>query len=271
MGILPPRPLKLDPAYLARVRRKHWLTSALLLAVGGGFLTGCFFFTREVLEERSLWERGVAGQVQEVSGEVTEYTKLGITFLYEYRLEVSYLDAEGAPHRGEYEFDLLWSPLSADLGSAALHYDAADPARFVLSSPIEAGWPRWGLSILMGTLAGLMLVGLVLSVRGHSRSLRAFALCAEDGVEFVTPLLSLTRQQKTIWLSFSVPHRQKPVKQSLQDEPLVIERDGASHVVVLSSPRDRDGLVVVRADLAPFAFDPQTKAKLLEQVETTRG
>jgi hypothetical protein len=29
--------------------------------------------------------------------------------------------------------------------------------------------------------------------------------------------------------------------------------------------------VVLPADLAPFAFDPQTRAKLLEQVETTRG
>jgi hypothetical protein len=271
MGVLPPRPLRLDPAYLARVRRKHWLMSALLLVVGGGFLTGCFFFTREVLEERALWERGVAGDVESVSGDVTEYSKLGITFLYEYALDVSYVDAEGAPHRGESKFDLLWSPLAGDLQGATLRYDPADPARFVLSSPIEAGWPRWGLSILMGTLAGLMLVGLALHVRGHSRSLRAFALCAEDGVEFVTPLLSLTRQQKTIWLRFSVPHRQKPVKHSLQDEPLVIERDGASHVVVLSSPRDRDNLVVLRADLAPFAFDVQMKAKLLEQVETTRG
>lgn len=271
MGVLPPRPLLLDPAYLARLRRKLWLTSALLLAVGGGFLTGCFFFTREVLDERALWDRGVAGAVESVSGDVTEYSKLGITFLYEYKLDVSYLDAEGAPHRGESKFDLLWSPLAGDLGTAALRYDPADPARFVLSSAIEVGWPRWGLSALMGVLAGMMLVGLGLHLRGHAHSLRAFAICAEDGVELAAPLLSLSRQYGTVSLSFSVPHREKPVKQALQDEPLVIQRDNVPHVVVLSSPRDRDRLVVVRASLAPFAFDPAKRAEILERAATPRS
>jgi hypothetical protein len=51
----------------------------------------------------------------------------------------------------------------------------------------------------------------------------------------------------------------------LDEAPLVVTRNGARHVVVLRSPRDPDRFTVVRESLAPFAFDPETKARLLAQ------
>lgn len=233
--------------------------------VGGGFATGCFFFTREVLEERSVWEHGVAGQIVNLSGEVTERSKLGITLFYEYELHVEYLDREGGTHRGKSEFDLLWSPLPEDSPDPTLRYDPQSPDRFVLSAPIEAGLSRWGMSILMGTLGALMLGALVPTFRNHQKKMRWIELCAEDGEEILAPLISATRVQGNITVKYSLPDRSKPVDDVLTGEPLILTLEGGPHLVVLRSPRDLESHLVIPVDLAPFTIAPETREEILKK------
>jgi hypothetical protein len=265
MAILPLRPLPLDEDYLRRVTRRSWRAFALFLVVSGGFSFGSVSFTRQCLEERALWARGTPGAVRSISGEVRKKSKFGVTLFYDYKLDVEYADARGDAHRGRSEFELVWTPLAGDVNAAQVRYDPAQPDRFVLSSPIEAGLPRWGLPILMGLLGALMIFALFENRRSHSKLLHGFALCAQDGEETLVPLRSAYTQKGSHYVTFQFPDRDKPVTAVLDQEPLVLTQDGVKHLVVLRSPRDRAEFTILRESLAPFALDPETKARLLAQ------
>jgi hypothetical protein len=265
MAILPSRPLLLDQAYLGRFTRRTWFSFALMLLLGVGCSFGSFIYTRECLEERALWAAGTPGRVRSISGEVEETGRLGVTLIYGYKLDVEYVDAQGDPHRGRSEFDLVWSPLRGDVTKADLRYDPMQPDRFVLSSPIEAGLPRWGMPLLTTALGLLMAFGLYENRRSHSRTLRGFTMAAEDGEEILAPLLSLQNVKGTFHIVFRMPGLERPVKCAIDKAPLRVTRDRTPHVVVLRSPREPEAFAIVRETLEPFAFDPETKARLLAQ------
>ena len=262
MAVLPPRPLLLDPEYVKRNTRKSLTRFALFLAVTGALGSFSIVVTRQVLDERALWERGTPAEVVSISGEVREKRKLGITFFYEYDLDVEYKDAQGSDHRGRSEFELVWSPLDHDVTTAAVRYDPQQPSHFALSSPVEAGLPRWGFPILGWLLAALMLYGLYENRRNHSRTLRWFEAVALDGEEFLLPLVSVTAEKAFYHVSFRLPGGEKSHTAYIEDPPLVLLDHGEKHVVVLRSPREPDGWVVLRRTLAPFRFDPAAVASV---------
>ena len=67
------------------------------------------------------------------------------------------------------------------------------------------------------------------------------------------------------YVTFQLPVRDEPQTTVLDQAPLVVTQSGAQQVVVLRSPREPERLTVVRESLAPFALDPETKARLLAQ------
>src|SRR5262245_40865355 len=100
MGLLPPRPLRLDSKALSRRRLKKTALTGFLGVVGIGLCVGCAFFTRELVEERRLWNQGAEGRVVDYSGKVEESQLLFLTFAYDYRLDVQWLDAQGNRRSG---------------------------------------------------------------------------------------------------------------------------------------------------------------------------
>lgn len=264
MGILPSRPLLLDPVALGRERRRALLLLLLVGGVGAGFAAGALIWTQQILEERALWDRGVEGTITSFSGQERQTSKLGVTLLYDYDIKVEYLDAEGNPHQGRSEFELFWSPLERER-DATLRYDPADPERFVLSSAIDAGLPRWGLVIMCTVLGGFMLLGAVAAIRNHRRRQRWLALCADDGEEVVAEVVSMTEQQGNFTVKYSLPEGGKPRSDTLAVAPLIVEREGKPHVILLRSPRDPESRIVIGMDFSPFAIDPETQLSVLER------
>ena len=152
MGLLPPRPLRLDSKVLSRRRLKKTALAAFVGVVGLGFTVGCVFFAREVLEERRLWNQGTEGRVLNYSGRVEESRLLFLTFAYDYKLDVSWMDARGARRNGPSRFSLMFKPIAKD-DEPSLRYDPSAPDRFVLSWAALAGFPRYGWPLFFAALA----------------------------------------------------------------------------------------------------------------------
>jgi hypothetical protein len=266
MDILPARPLRLDPAHLARLARKTWLMTALFVAVGAGFSTACYFWTAQVLDELALWKRGVAGEIHDISGSVRAKGKFGIALFHLYELDVEYVDQSGDLHRGKAEFDLFLSRFEGELSDISLRYDPAAPERFVLSCQAEAGWPHWGLPALMGALGLLMWIAIPSTWRAHRNRSRWLELVALDGEELLAPLRGVSQEQGGGYrVKFSCPESGAKLEQVLTKEPLVVEVEKVPHVVVLRSPREAKSHIVIQSDLAPFAFDAATRSAILER------
>src|SRR5689334_13094874 len=126
MAVLPPRPLPLDPRAISVRRRKHLLLCAFVVAVALAFNAGAVFSIRELLDEHALWKRGVEGRLVDYSGKVVQTSKLGLTFFYDYRLKVHWVDAQGRAHQGNTSFERMFTavPKGQD---PSLRYDPQAP------------------------------------------------------------------------------------------------------------------------------------------------
>jgi len=266
MGLLPPRPLRLDAKALSRRRLKKTALAAFVGLVGLGFAVGCFFFAKEVLEERKLWRQGAEGRVLNYSGKVEESQFIFVTFAYDYKLDVSWVDAQGKRHSGPSKFSLMFKPIPKD-DEPGLRYDPSAPDRFVLSWAALGGFPRYGWPIFFAALALLMVGGAIALVRTERQRLRALHMCAEDGEEVLGRVEKAWQYKGTHNVRYRLPDDPKLHKYQ-GDAPLILMRDGAQHVLVLRSPRAPDAPYLVEADLRSFELSPDDRARLVGAVQT---
>lgn len=258
MGILPPRPLRLDPRALARRAGRHLLTSALILVVAIGFCVGCGYLGRDILRERALWRAGLPGRVLSVEGKVES-----TNFLFnDYRLEVRWTDAQGSARTAKTGFLLTGAKVDAS-AAPSLRYDPADPSRIVLSWAAESGVASAALPLLMGVLGLFMLVAFPFMLREERRKLTLVKMCAEDGEEVLPQLVGLTEYKGNWTIRFRMPDDPQVRKAAGRDEPLVLHRDGGQRLLALRSPRAPDRIYLVQADLAPFDLSDQERARIL--------
>ena len=124
----------------------------VLVLMGGGFCFACFNEARQIFNERLLWARGTPGRLVHVSGRVEETQKLGLTFFYDYDLDVKWLDAQGQQHSGKTSFGRTFRGIGKH-EQARLRYDPTAPEAFVLSWAAQGGLPRFGLALLCGLIA----------------------------------------------------------------------------------------------------------------------
>ena len=257
MGILPPRPLRLDPRPLARRARRHALVSGLILVVAAALCAACAFLGREILSERALWHAGTPGRVLSLRGKVES-----TNFLFnDYDLEVKWADAEGRARSGKTSF--LLTGVKVDTQAApGLRYDSADPTRIVLSWAGESGVPRAALPLALGGLGLFMLVAFPLHLREERRKLELLRLCAEDGEEVLPQLVDLTVYKGVHTICYRMPDDLQARKDSAREAPLVLSRNGARQLLGLRSPRAPERIYLVQADLAPFDFSDEERARI---------
>ena len=266
MGLLPPRPLRLDSKVLSRRRLKKTALAAFVGVVGLGFTVGCVFFAREVLEERRLWNQGTEGRILNYSGRVEESRLLFLTFAYDYKLDVSWMDARGARRNGPSRFSLMFKPIAKD-DEPSLRYDPSAPDRFVLSWAALGGFPRYGWPLFFAALALLMVGGAIAMVRTERQRARALRMCAEDGEEVLGRVEKTWQYKGTHHVHYRLPDEPK-LRKYQGDAPLILEREGGQHVLLLRSPRAPDALYLVEADLRSFELSPEERVQITGAVQT---
>lgn len=266
MGFLPPRPLRLDPRALSRRRLKKAALVAFIGAIGLGFCVGCAFLTRELIQERRLWNQGAEGRVLQYSGKVEESRLVVLTLLYDYKLDIRWVDAQGKQHKGPTSFSRVFSAIPKD-EDPTLRYDPSAPDRFVLSWAAQGGLARDGMAILCGAMALLMVGGTVSLVRGERRRLQALRICAEDGDEVLGRVEKTWQYKGTHYVHYRFPD--EPRLRKYQGEaPLLVTHEGAQHVLALRSPRAPDAPFLVEADLRSFDLSPEERTRIAGAVQT---
>jgi len=261
MALLPARPLQLDPRALAQRRLRNFGVTAVLIAMGIAFWAGSAVSARQIVAERFLWERGTHGKVLHLSGKVEETQKMGLTFFYDYDLDVKWLDAQGREHSGKTSFGRTFRGVGKR-EAAILRYDPAAPDRFVLSWAAKGGLPRAGIAILCALLGGLMLLCSRSLVKLERRRLELLRMCAEDGEEVVGQVEKAWSHKGVHYLRYRLPDDVR-VRKYQGDAPFVFAREGALHVLALRSPRAPDAPYLVEADLRSFDLPLEVRARVL--------
>jgi uncharacterized protein DUF3592 len=264
MALLPPRPLPLDSRAIARRRLKKRALAALAAGIGVAFSVGTVFFTRELLGERALWDRGAEGRILRLSGKVEESQKLGLTFLYDYELDVRWADVQGRERDGKTSFLRMFKAVSE---APALRYDPAAPDRFVLSWAARGGLPRSGMAIVCGALGAVMLLGTIVMVRSEQQRTEALRVCAEDGEEMLCRVEKAWEYKGAHYVQYRLPDDGR-LRTYEGDAPLIITRDGVQHVLALRSPRAPDAPFLVDADLRSFDLSQEERARIGNAVRT---
>jgi hypothetical protein len=266
MALLPPRPLRLDARALARRRLKKTALSVFVGAVGVAFCVGCAFFARQLFEERRLWDRGAEGRVVHLSGQVEESQQLGLTFIYDYKLQVRWLDLQGRERNGPASFSRMFKGVPPG-DAPGLRYDPSAPDRFVLSWAAQGGLPRDGIAILCGGLGLLTMLGSIGIVRGERRRLQALRMCAEDGEEVLGRVEKMRQYKGVHYVHYRFPDDTR-VRKYQGDAPFLLTRDGVQQVLTLRSPRAPDAPFVVEADLRCFELSQDERERIGGVVQT---
>ncbi|HYS08097.1 MAG TPA: hypothetical protein VEP66_05110 [Myxococcales bacterium] len=267
MALLPPRPLRLDARALAARRWKKVSLAILVAGLGAGFAVGAGFCTRELLAERALWERGVEGHVQRLSGKVLETQKLGLTFIYDYRVDVAWTDAQGTPHEGKTSFERMFKGVPRS-EIPALRYDPQRPDRIVLSWAAQGGLPRHGMAILCALLGVLMLLGTVAMVRSERRRMEALRICAEDGEEMECRVEKTWEHKGVYFVQYRLADDGR-LRKYEGERPLMFLRNGVPHVLALRSPRAPDAPYLPEADLRLFDLSEADRARIREALRAS--
>lgn len=260
MAILPPRPLRLDARSLASRKLRKTALALFVAAVGGAFSVGAVFLTRQLLAERALWERGAGGRVVRLSGKLEKWQKLGLTFFYDYALEVSWADDQGRVHQGKSSFEWMFKGVP-ESDVPELRYDPAAPDRFVLSWAAQGGLPRDGMAILCAALGTLMTLGTIAMIRGERRWLELLRICAEDGDEILGRVEKAWQHKGVHYVRYRLPDDGR-VRKHEGEQPLILLSGGVQHVLALRSPRAPDSPFVVAADLRCFELSEDERARV---------
>lgn len=263
MSLLPPRPLRLDERALRVRRLKKLALNAFVLAVGLAFCGGAVWFTRELLAERALWDRGTEGRVLQLSGKVQEHGKLGLTFFYDYQLDVRWADVQGQEHVGKTSFTRMFKAVPDRDPGLALRYDPSAPDQFVLSWAAKGGLARDGMPMMCAALGLLMLLGTVAMVRGERHRSETLRICAEDGEEFLCRVEKMWEYKRSHHVHYRLPDDGR-LRKYVGDRPLVLVRDGVRHVLALRSPRAPDAPFLVDADLSSFELSRDERTRIFD-------
>jgi hypothetical protein len=266
MPLLPRRPLQLDPRALAQRRLRNFGVVAVLIAMGALFCAGCFVSAQQVFCERALWARGTPGRLVHLSGKVEETQKLGLTFFYDYDLDVKWLDAQGRPHSGKTSFGRTFRGIGKR-EQPHLKYDPAAPDTFVLSWAAQGGLARAGLPIICGLLGICMLLCARALVRVERERLDLLYMCAEDGEEVLGSVEKTWSHKGVHYLRYRLPDEDRP-RIYRGEAPFVFARDGELHVLALRSPRAPRSPYVVEANLRPFELPQEVRARILTAAAT---
>jgi len=258
--VLPPRPLRLDSRALGSRRLKKGLLALFVAVVGASFGIGSAIFTRQLLGERALWERGTGGKIVHLSGKVQEWQKLGLTIFYDYALEVSWADGQGQVHDGKTSFERMFKGVP-DGETPELRYDPAAPDRFVLSWAARGGLPRNGMAILCGALGLLMLLGTLAMVRQEKRWVELLRICAEDGDEMLCRVEKAWQYKGVHTVQYRLPDDGR-LRKYEGEQPLIVVRNGVQHLLALRSPRAPDAPFVIGADLRCFELSHDERARI---------
>ena len=261
MPFLPARPLQLDARALAQRRLRNFGVIAVLVAMGAAFCAGSVVSAKQVIEERLLWERGVQGKLVHISGKVEETQKLGLTFFYDYDLDVKWTDAQGHPHSGKTSFGRTFRGVGKR-EAPRLRYDPSAPDQFVLSWAAQGGLPRSGMAVLCALLGVLMIMCARTLSKVERRRLELLRMCAEDGEEVVGTVEKAWSQKGVHYVRYRLPDDLRPRKYQ-GDAPFVFSRDGSLHVLALRSPRAPDAPLLVEADLRSFDLPVEVRARVL--------
>lgn len=267
MALLPAsRPLELDPRALAQRRLRNFGVTAVLVAMGAAFCAGSVVSTRQVIEERILWARGMQGKLVHLSGKVEETQKLGLTLFYDYDLDVKWLDSQGRQHAGKASFGRTFRGVGKR-ESPRLRYDPEQPDRFVLSWAAQGGLARAGVALLCGLLGALMLLCARTLAKVERRRLEILRMCAEDGEEVVGEVEKAWSHKGVHFLRYRLPDDVR-VRRYQGDAPFVFARGGSLHVLALRSPRAPDAPLLVEADLRSFDLPIEVRARVLSAAAT---
>jgi hypothetical protein len=262
MALLPrARPLQLDPRALAQRRLRNFGVIAVLVAMGAAFCAGSLVSGRQVVEERVLWSRGMQGKLVHLSGKVEETQKLGLTFFYDYDLDVKWLDAQGHQHSGKTSFGRTFRAVGKR-EPPRLRYDPTAPDRFVLSWAAQGGLSRAGIALLCSLLGALMILCARTLAKVERRRLEVLRMCAEDGEEVVGEVEKTWSHKGVYYLRYRLPDDGR-VRKYQGDAPFVFAREGALHVLALRSPRAPDAPLLVEADLRSFDLPVEVRARVL--------
>jgi hypothetical protein len=260
MAILPPRPLRLDARGLASRKLRRTALALFVGAVGAAFCAGTVFLTRQLLDERALWDRGTGGRVVRLSGKLEKWQKLGLTFFYDYALDVSWADDQGRVHEGKSSFEWMFKGVP-ESDTPELRYDPAAPDRFVLSWAAHGGLPRDGMAILCAALGALMLLGTIAMIRGERHWLELLRTCAEEGDEILCRVEKAWQHKGVHYVRYRLPDDGR-LRKYQGEQPLTVLSEGAQHVLALRSPRAPDSPFLVAADLRCFELSQDERARI---------
>jgi hypothetical protein len=266
MPFLPARPLQLDAHTLAQRRLRNFGVVAVLVAMGAAFGAGSVVSAKQVIEERLLWEHGTQGKLVHISGKVEETQKLGLTFFYDYDLDVKWLDAQGQTHTGKTSFGRTFRGVGKH-EQARLRYDPVAPDTFVLSWAAQGGAARAGFALLCGLIGASMLLCARTLVRVERERLNLLYLCAEDGEEVLGCVEKSWSHKGIYYLRYRLPDEDRP-RTYRGEAPFVFSRDGELHVLALRSPRAPRSPYVVEANLRPFELPLEVRARILTAAAT---
>jgi hypothetical protein len=264
--LLPRRPLQLDERALAQRRLRNLAVVAVLVVMGAAFCVGCFNESRHIFAERALWARGMPGRLVHLSGRVEETQKLGLTFFYDYDLDVKWLDAQGQTHTGKTSFGRTFRGVGKH-EQARLRYDPVAPDTFVLSWAAQGGAARAGFALLCGLIGASMLLCARTLVRVERERLNLLYLCAEDGEEVLGCVEKSWSHKGIYYLRYRLPDEDRP-RTYRGEAPFVFSRDGELHVLALRSPRAPRSPYVVEANLRPFELPLEVRARILTAAAT---
>lgn len=153
---------------MKRFKAVFWIVVGAALGLGGVYWGA--EGVRSILADQALWRSGTPAPRVQVGGRV----RTDRFILKTYELDVQFQDVQGARHAGKEEFVTLFS--SADQREPELHYDPADPRRFVLSWAVDVVGGRWMAALLFLVMGPVILLGAVLIARGHWAQARSAAV-----------------------------------------------------------------------------------------------
>jgi hypothetical protein len=252
-SVLGPTPWQIDTKRLAKDGRNAWLLSAVLVVFAG--LMGWFAVVHmdEVWGDWKLWKSGEAGRVLDYSGDVRTKGPLGIPVFHDYKLDVTYEDAQGQQHTGKVDFDRLFVGVDQE-SDVEVRVDAQNPAHFVLAWEVET--PRWMSAMLFVLFPVFLVAGAVATLRTARRRRELTHLCAEDGQELLAAVKGISEQKGTYKVTVQLPALEgAPAREhteTLKRAPKLVERGGMQHAVVVHSQRAPGQVLLLEEDYSPF-------------------
>jgi hypothetical protein len=252
-SLLGPTPWQVDTKRRTRERWGAYVLCTFMVALGAAFVWFASTTAREAWSDSSVWRHGEPGQVLDFSGDVHTTGPLGIPVMHDFKLDVTYEDAQGERHTGHVEFTRLFSGVNTDV-TPEVRVDPRRPERFVLAWQVEL--PRWLASLLFLLLPMLMLGG-AKAILGSERRRHAMVfLCAHDGEEQYVPLDKIVKQKGVYRVSVTIPGAEgAPVRkhaEALKKPPVLVTLDGVPHVLVAVSPRAPGQVLVLEEEGGPF-------------------